>query len=344
MEGKIDMAATIKDLSKATGLSVGTISRFLNGYKVKSKNEELITKAVDELDFKINGYARFLKTNNSRIIGIVIPSMVLTFSAHIVNVLEKSFSKYGYSVMITIIDGSDETNNAKLKNLELYNLRGIAVIPPADNTSLFEWLKNYSNKIPIIVLDRVFKDFNECMYVIVDNEVASSKVVTHLIEKGHKRIGFISGDAGGFTSVERKRGYISALKNNDILLDENLIIDSDFSQKGGYNGTKELMALPKRPSALFITNYDMTVGAIQYLKERKYKVGKDVSIFGFDMDEINVLLDTQLSMVIQPIDEMADYTANKLISAIEQDQLIEKNTKVFKCNLTYGDSVITFKS
>lgn len=334
------MAATIKDISKVTGLSVGTISRFLNGYKVKSKNEELITKAVDELDFKINGYARFLKTNNSRIIGIIIPSLVLTFSAKIVSVLEKIFSKYGYSVMITIIDGSDKMNNEKLKNLELYNLRGVVVIPPADNAGVLEWLKNSSKRLPIIVLDRVLNKFNECLYVIVDNEVASIKAVTHLIEKGHERIGFISGDVDGFTSKERKQGYIYALKKNRIPFDEALVINSDYSQEGGYNGTKALMALPEQPSALFITNYDMTIGALEYLKEIKYKIGKDISIFGFDMDGINVILETQLSMVIQPIDEMAEYTAEKLISAIEHDQLTEKTIQVFECEITYGDSVV----
>ena len=334
------MTATIKDIAKKTGLSVGTISRYLNGYKLKKKNEELVSNAIKELDFKVNGYARFLKTNSSKIIGIVIPSIGLTFSAEIVNIIESKLAEHGYSVMITTINNSKQHNMDKLNNLELYNLIGVVVIPPADNIGLTNWLKNLSENIPVVVLDRLLDEYDRCTYVIVDNEKAVKHAVKHLIKNKHERIGFISGDAKGYTSVERKKGYYHSLNNFDIEVDEKLIVNSNYSKEGGYIATKKLMQLDKKPTAIFITNYDMTIGALKYLKEINCKVGKDLSVIGFDMDDLNLILDIELSMVVQPINDIANYAADVIIKAIENKISVKDNVKTFKCVFSSRESVI----
>lgn len=331
------IAATIKDVAKLSGLSVGTVSRYLNGFKLKEANEEKISKAIEELNFVVNANARFLKTNKSEVIGVIIPSIQLTFASEIVNVLEKVFSEHGYSMMITIIPDSSEKSSDKLMKLMMYQPEGLIVVPPAENKGLTDWLKEVTENIPTIVIDRILPGFTKTHYVIVNNEPSARKAVRHFIQKGHQKIGLITGDKEGYTTVKRTEGYINELIEHKISYKK--IAYSDNTEPGGYESTARLMNSKDQPTAIFTTNYDMTLGALRYFKDHQLAVGEDISIIGFDLDEINNVYPKEISLVLQPIHDMAEYAAKKLIeSLVSNIQLSGKN--IFDCTYIKGETVV----
>lgn len=334
------MRATIKDIAKKTGLSVGTVSRYLNGYKLKKNNEVKISNAIEELNFRVNGYARFLKTKRSKMIGLIIPSVQLTFASEIVHVLEKKFSKHGYSMMITIIPDSSQNSLDKLTALEIYSPEGLIVIPPADNKGLIGWLINIGKVIPTIVLDRILPGFKNTEYILIDNKVASKNAVQYLVNNGHEKIGVITGDKRGFTTEERIKGYFEVIEANNFTYSNN--ISSDYTREGGYKAVSELMNSHEKPTAIFTTNYDMTLGALHFFNDNYIKVGEDISLIGFDLDAINGIFPKKIAMVLQPINEMARYTANKLINTITYQDTLEGQT-IFECEYISGETVRDLK-
>lgn len=335
----IKIASTIKDVAKLSGLSVGTVSRYLNGFKLKEANEEKIAKAIKELNFVVNANARFLKTNKSEVIGVIIPSIQLTFASEIVNVLEKVFSEHGYSMMITILPDSSQKSSEKLMKLMRYKPEGLIVIPPADNKGLTNWLKEVAENIPTIVIDRILPGFTQTHYVIVNNEPSARKAVRHFIQQGHQKIGLITGDAEGYTTEKRTEGYINELQEHKIPY--NKISYSDNTEPGGYESTAKLMSSNNRPTAIFTTNYDMTLGALRYFKDHEMIVGEDISIIGFDLDEINNVYPKKITLVLQPIEDMAEYAAKKLIESLaSSSQLKLTGRTIFDCTYIKGETVV----
>lgn len=332
------MVATIKDISEKTGLSLGTISNYLNGKNIREKNKIIIEKAIDELGYSVNMSARSLKTNQTKLIGLVIPSTDLTFFAKLVSIVERILSKKGYMVMITVIGHSPITDYQKLCNLESRNVDAMIIIPSAKNEALEKWLKNLKKPIPIIVLDRMIEDYKKAKYVLVNNEVASKMAVEYLIHKNHRSISIIGGDEGGYTTVERLKGYRKALEENNIEVNPEYIIYGDFTKRGGYLACEEIFRLNHLPTAIFVTNYDMTLGVIEYLNERNIKIGQDISLIGFDLDEITKIISPSITMIIQPIKEIAEYTAYRLLDFLKHDYF-EKAPMNFTCRLKEGGSV-----
>lgn len=336
----IDMSATIKDIAKVTGLSVGTVSKYLNGIKVRPENEKLIEQAVKDLDYKKNYLATSLKTKKTKSIGVIIPSIELTFSGKIVSILENILSLNGYTVIITIVKGSSKIDSQKLKNLERRLLDALIIIPPGDNELLRNWIDEQRDSTPIIILDRVLENDKESIvsYAIVDNKDVSKEAVNIFIENGHKDIAFFGGDKDGYTTRERLRGYKEALQGSKIQIKDELIFFSDFTRAGGYETCKKVFQLPNLPTALFVTNYDMTTGVIEYLNENNIKIGRDISLIGFDLDEMSGLIKPEITMVIQPLEEIGGYAANKILEALKvksHDFII----KEFNCSIKEGNSV-----
>ncbi|WP_409276344.1 LacI family DNA-binding transcriptional regulator [Neobacillus sp. SCS-31] len=329
---------TIKDISEKTGLSLGTISNFLNGKNVREKNKYLIETAIEELGYNVNMSARSLKTKQSKLIGLVIPSSGLTFSAKLVSVVEEILSKKGFMVMITVIGHSPFLDYQKLINLQSRNADAMIIIPSTNNEALENWLKSLRSSIPIIILDRIIEDYNKAKYVLVNNESASKMAVDYLIHKKHKLISIIGGDMDGYTTIERMKGYKTSLEENHIEINPEYIVYSDFTRRGGYLACKKIFQLKNLPSAIFVTNYDMTLGVIEYLNEHNIKIGKDVSLIGFDLDDLTKIVNPSITMIIQPIREMAEYTAYRLLDFLKRETY-EKTPMIFTCTLKEGGSV-----
>lgn len=335
------MSSTIKDVAKKSGLSLGTVSRYLNGYQIKEKNRILIEQAIEELDFKVNPFARGLRTNESKIIGFIIPSMSLTFTSRMIETIERYLSFHGYGMIICTVLGESHIDKDKLRLLLHQRLDGIIIMPSAKNEILQEWILREGLTCPIIILDRILPALKHYPHITVDNAHATYEATVELIKRGHRNIALIAGDKYGYTSDEREKGFIRALTNYNISVEKEYIYYGDFLRESGYEGGQKLLNLANKPTAIIVTSYDMTLGFVEYCNIHKIQIGKEISVIGFDLSEISDVVVPSLSMVVQPIEEMGLYAAKSLIDKIVENITIQ--SKEFNCNLLLKESIREIK-
>ena len=308
--------STIKDVARVTGLSIATISKYINGGNVLAENRILIQGAIDKLDYKRNEMASGLKTNKTMTIGILIPSLENIFFTTIVSIIEDQLLEEGYGTIICDFREDEDLEQKKLEFLVNKNVDGIIMVSYGADKGYIEALTK--KKIPIILLDRMIKGL-ECDCVLADNLNASYQAVEALINKKHKRIGIICGPNGTYTAEERRKGYIRVHEDYDIVLDEALMVASDYTVEGGYKALKDFWLMEERPSAVMVTNYEMTIGAIMAINDLNIKVPEDLSIIGFDNIQMSKVIRPPLSIVEQPMKEIGRTAGQLLIKRLKGD-------------------------
>ncbi len=317
------MAATIKDVAKLAGVGVATISSYINGGNVRDYNRVKIENAIRELNYEANEIARGLKTNKSKTIGIIIPELDSNFYAEICMKIEDILRPLGYAIIITDSRSNKEREDEAIDFLQKKRVDGLIIVPSSkDSTKIKEFV---ALGYPVVLLDRLLADIDGCACVIIDNMHAAGVATKRLIDAGHKEIGIIIGPEEIYTSSERKKGYRKALEDNNILYKEELVIHGDYTISGGMSATTKLIEQNKDITAVVLTNYDMTIGAIIALNELGIKVPNDLSIIGFDSIDFAKALTPNLEIVVQPLDEIAKNAAEALLLRLNQKK---KNGKV----------------
>lgn len=310
------MATTIKDVAKYTGLSISTISKYLNGGNVLEPNKELIEKAIQELDFKVNEMARGLKTSRSMTVGVLIPSLENIFFTSIVSHIESILLQEGYSTILCGYKESPELEEKKLRFLLDKMVDGIVMMPLFDNDDLVKMV--IAKGIPIVLIDRLINNIS-CDVVLVDNLNASYNAVEQLIVNGHRRIGIIVGPKNIYTAQERLKGYIRVHEDYRFEIDSCLIKYGDYKIQSGYDLLQELMRLDPPPTAIYVTNYEMTVGSIIAINENNIKIPEDLSLIGFDNLDLARIIRPPLSIVVQPVKQIGETAARVLLKRLRND-------------------------
>lgn len=308
--------ATIKDVAEYAGVSIATVSKYLNGGNVLDKNEELIEQAIEALDYKVNMMARGLKTNKTMTVGILIPSFVNIFFTTIVSSIENKLLQNGYSTIICDYREDEELEKKKLEFLLHKNVDGIIMVPYGE---ISEQIRNISNReIPVVLLDRNIKNI-ECDVVLTDNINGSYDAVEQLIKRGHKRIGIICGPESIYTSQERLKGYRRVHEDYGILIDNSLIKHGDYQTESGYEKFIELLNIVNPPTAVFVTNYEMTLGAIMAINEKNIDIPIELSLIGYDNIQMAKIVRPPLSIVIQPMKEIGETAAEIILKRLKGD-------------------------
>lgn len=313
------MASTMKDIAKRTGLGLATISKYLNGGQVRPNNKKLIDDAVRELHFVPNEFARGLKTSQSRTIGVVIPELGNAFITSIITGMEDMLRKQNYAVIVC--DCRSDVRREREAISFLINKRVDGLINMPTDTSGVHLLPALEAQIPIVLVDRMLKPLaGKVSAVIVDNVDAAEKATRHLLNAGHTSIALILGNESIYTTQKRREGYQNALKEYDITPREELIVYSDYTMEGGYIAMKKLLGLTQRPTAAFITNYEMTLGAMIALNETQINIPDDMSFIGFDKLDLFGAIFPNLTLVKQPQNAISECVARQLLSLLSDEK------------------------
>lgn len=316
------MAATIKDIAKKTGLGLATISSYLNGGNVREQNRIKIEEAIEELHYEVNEVARGLKTNRTKIIGIIIPELNNIFCAEIITEVEDNLRNHGYATMVC--DCRTDVNREKeaVEFLLKRRVDGVIVMPSGSTGKHFEKLTNAG--IPVVLLDRMLEDITyDC--VLVDNCKGAKDAVRQLAEAGHREIGIITGPNDIYTAKERARGYEEALEELGIPRKDSLIYYGDYTIKGGTKGLKALVEDNPKMTAVFVANYELTMGVVIEANELNLKIPEQLSVVGFDNVEFARACVPKLSIVSQPTADMAKHVSELLLARLENRIKNEEN-------------------
>ena len=323
--------ANIKDVAKKAGVAVSTVSKYINGGSVRSYNEKAIRKAIEELGFKINDVARTLKTNKAMTVGILIPNLESSFFTLMAALMEDRLHEYGYNVILCDYRNDSSMETEKLDFLISKRVDGLIVVPQG-NLSNYNTLK--TQDIPTLAVDRPVEGMN---WVVTDSYSGAKKAVGYLIEKGHKKIAAICGPEHVYTATERLRGYKDALLEAGI--DFEIIKKGNYTLAGGYSCMKEILALTQRPSATFVINHEMTMGAVIALNEAGVRIPEGMSVIGFDDMEMTKTINPPLTVVVQPVEQISKIAADTLLELMDGEKVRSDTNIKLDTDLLMRESV-----
>jgi DNA-binding LacI/PurR family transcriptional regulator len=328
--------ATIKDVARMAGVSMSTVSKYMNGGTVRPENIAPIRDAIAALDYRVNPFARGLKAQRNRSVGILLPDLSTPFFGSIIGAMAKTFREYGYHSIISCYDSDHGLERDNLRFLLHNGIDGLIYIPNDLTAEEYQEITG-NGSIPVVQVDRVIQGVHSDT-VLVDNAQASYNAVLSLIQKGHQRIALITGPKSVLTAKERQVGYLKALSDNGIHYDDGLFISGKNDFATGYRGCEELLKLPTLPTAVFTTNYNITLGFITAARERGIQIPEQMDVFGFDCVDICTMLKPPIPVVCQPEQEIGHTAAAYLIERM-QGLTDKTRTTRLECYTASGKNV-----
>lgn len=333
------MAATIKDIREETGLSLATISKYLNGGKVLEKNAQLIRDAVEKLHYQPNEMARSLVTKRSRTVGIVCYSVASLYTGNMLKYMGSYLRSKGYGVMICDSDNDAGLQDENIRFMISKKVDGIIIIPVSPDAHCLQIVEEA--QIPMVILDR---DLNGCGHdaVLLKNYEGAMKLMEYLFSAGHRKIALVSSEIHT-NHMDRNQAYLDILHREGIPVRKEYIRLGPHSMEMGYCAMKTLLRLEDRPTAVFSTGYEYNLGIIMALNEDRVKYPEEISVAGFDDLIIPSILNPQMTVMQQPMEEMGKAAAALLLKKIKGEESAQPVRILFDAILLKGNSVKKLK-
>lgn len=328
---------TIYDIAVKLNLATSTVSRALNNNpSISKKTIEKIKKAAKEMGYRPNTLAASLRGNKTKTIGVLISKIDRPFLSSLISGIEVTAQESGYTVIIAQSHDSYEDEVKLAKTLYSSRVSGV-ICSLAMDTKDTSHFNNFIEKgVPLVFVDRVPRDFNT-FRVMIDNYSVGYKATKHLIEQGCKRIAHFTGSQTRYIYSERKRGYIDALKDSNLTIDESLICYFDnLSYIEGENATKKLLLAKNPPDGIFATNDTSAVAAIKAAKKLGVRIPEDLAIIGFNNDPISSIIDPELSTGSHPAIKMGEICANKILEHLDEP----KNKDIMEITILNTELII----
>ncbi|MGB9682651.1 MAG: LacI family DNA-binding transcriptional regulator [bacterium] len=329
---------TIYDVAERAGVSAMTVSRVINGKRdVKPSTREKVMKAIEELGYVPNSFARSFVLQKTSSIGLVISDITNPFFTTLARGVEDTAMKNQFNVILCNTDEDPEKEQIYLEVLLRKRIDGIILASASGKRGP---LKNILMRdVPLVLIDRKIEHLDSVDVVRGDSELGSYLLTRHLVSLGHKRIGVIVGSRHISTALERVEGYKRALKESGIPIEEDLIRFGRYSKEDGYKLAKALLTMEKPPTAIFGGNNFIAIGAIKAIRELGLRVPEDVGLVSFDDIESLSEVYPFFTVVTQPAYSMGVIATELLIRRIEgRDKVKEKREVVLQPELIIGES------
>ncbi len=307
----------LQDVARAAGVSPATASRALHRPDlVALRTRERVEQAALELGYRPNVLARGLRTRGSRTIGLIVTDILNPFHATLAKGVQDAAEAQGYTVLMFNSDEQPDKERRALETLHGHLPMGLIVVPTArtrENLSVVAGL-------PTVELDRA-SGLDGAHTVMVDNVSGAREAVAHLLGLGHRHVGMIVGNLDISTARERLQGYREALEAAGLPYDDGLVLPGDHREQGGRLAALRLLSGRERPTALFVGNNEMTVGAVLAARELGLEIPGDLSLVGFDDSRWAQTMSPALSVVSQPTYDLGQLACQHLLSLIAGQSL-----------------------
>ncbi|MFK4871020.1 LacI family DNA-binding transcriptional regulator [Novosphingobium sp. ZW T3_23] len=309
---------TLHDVAVRAGVSAMTASRALNGKpRVSAETREAVARAVAELGYVPNTSARMLAGRSVRRIALLHGGA--TTSAYLGELLLGALNEApARNIHLTVEQCPDRASTEELvAQIVEAHVAGVILPPPlCDRPELLAGLAGAGIAIVAVAPDQ---ETANVASVSTDDRGAAYEMTHHLIELGHRRIALIEGTSRHRSSTRRRHGYIDALRDNGIAVDEDLIVAGDFSYRSGLVAAEKLLAQAERPTAIFACNDDMAAAAVTIAHQQKISVPGELSICGFDDTPLADAIWPRLTTIRQPIKEMSEKAMEMLCAHLWPD-------------------------
>lgn len=312
------MSVTVIDVAKKAGVSVGTVSRYLNGYKLREANRKVIESAIQELGFRKSMLGTALRKQRSMTVGVIIGSLTDIYATSIVKALEAELWRRKYGIILCDCEADTQKQRQKLTFLKERQVDGLVLFPFGWEGCVPEFRALKDEGTPLVLVDGEMPGLT-LDRVSVDNKNASFRATEKFIHLGHTDIAIITGQENESNARERLRGYTDALQTYGLPLRPEWIKHGDYTYGSGYRAALELLRRRARPSALFVANYGMTIGAMMAVNELNVNIPEDLSFIGFDHFEMFDIIKPPLTVIEQPTDKLGKAAAQLLLKRLAGD-------------------------
>jgi len=323
---------TIIDIAEKLGISPSTVSRALSDHPdIRRETKERVRKIAGELQYSPNPIAQSLKSSRTTTIGVIVPEIKHDFFSSAISGIEEIAYQSGYTIIVCQSNESYEREVVNTNALMHHRVAGV-IVSISQNTKCGDHFQDLlRRKIPLVFFDRVCDDV-AASKVVIDDYRSAFDAVTHLVQRGYKRIAHFAGPKELGICKKRWNGYVDALKQSRLELQTRLVRYGGLHEQDGYNSMDSLLKEDMIPDAIFAVNDPVAIGAFQRIKEAGLRIPDDIAIVGFSNNKITSLVDPQITTVDQPSFEMGRKAAEILISTIE-DKTIEPKTLVLDAKL-----------
>ncbi|WP_018348285.1 LacI family DNA-binding transcriptional regulator [Longispora albida] len=314
---------TIRDVAKAAGVSVATVSRTLAGdYPVAAATRARIQRAVRDLDYVVNAHARALSGTTSKIVAIVVHDTTSPFFAHIASGVEQQATEAGRLCLVCTTHGDPDRELEIVKLMREQHADAVILVGGVfESEEYLERMSRYAHglaeagsKLVLCGRPSLGRDI-PAITVEYDNTGGAFAATAHLLSHGHRRIAMLGGFAGLTTSEQRIQGYSDALTAYRVPVDPALVSHGELVRASGYERTSELLRQGTEFTAIFAGNDHVAAGALAALREAGKRVPEDVSVIGFDDTPFSEDLNPPLTTVHLPHQELGRTSVRMALQA-----------------------------
>jgi LacI family transcriptional regulator len=309
-------ARTLKDLARLAGVHPSTVARVLNGdpqQRVRQEVRDRIITLARTHGYQPNGLARALRLRRSQVIGTMIPDISNPFFAAMFRGIEDTLARQDFSVILANTDDDPERELRSMNVLRERQVDGLILATARRHDSAIAGLE--ADGYPFVLVNR-HTDPMGANVVVPDDYHGAASAVDHLVALGHRRIAHIAGSSEISTGYNRRRGYFDALARHGLPADPTLVVTGTYRETGGREAMLALLALPQRPTAVFVVNDLAAIGAVGAVCEAGLAVPGDVSIVGFNDLSVVARMTPRLTTLHVPLHAMGVAAATRILALL----------------------------
>ncbi|MFS0654544.1 catabolite control protein A [Bacillus sp. 179-C3.3 HS] len=311
---------TIYDVAREANVSMATVSRVVNGNpNVKPTTRKKVLEAIDRLGYRPNAVARGLASKKTTTVGVIIPDISSIFYSELARGIEDIATMYKYNIILSNSDQNTDKELHLLNTMLGKQVDGIVFMGGNITDVLVEEFKR--SPVPIVLAASV-EEQGQTPSVNINYEQAIHDSVQFLVEKGHKRVAFVSGPMSEpINSVRKLTGYKRALEEAGIAFDESLVAEGDYSYDSGVEAVAHLLEQSNKPTAVIASTDEMALGVIHGAQDRGVSIPEDLEVIGFDNTRLSLMVRPQLTTVVQPTYDIGAVAMRLLTKLMNKEQV-----------------------
>jgi LacI family transcriptional regulator, sucrose operon repressor len=305
---------TIKEIAEMAGVSRTTVSRVLNnsGY-VSEDARKRVEQVIEETSYVPSEHAKSLRTKKTKVIGVILPTIQTETPSRIVTGIGKELAKSGYQILLANTNLDKEKEFEYLDLLKMRQVDGIILIATNTEAKLMEKIKEVN--IPVVIVGQEVKDI---MYVTYDDYHAAYDLTSFFVDKGHSKIAFIGVDeTDRSVGYLRKKGYLDAMKVNDLAVDAAWLQTGIFDIDSGREAMMKILeTASESPTAIIAVTDRLAIGAMSYLKEKGIRIPDEIALAGFGASEMGKYMEPPLTTIDYQNEKAGEQAAKQLLAKL----------------------------
>lgn len=317
------MSVTIYDVAREANVSMATVSRVVNGNpNVKPTTRKKVLATIEQLGYRPNAVARGLASKKTTTVGVIIPDISSMFISELARGIEDIATMYKYNV---ILSNSDQNREKELQLINtMYEKQVDGILFMGGNIHQ-DHVDNFSSSSVPVVIAATHDDTNTIPSVNIDYKGAAFEVTELLIKKGHKHPAFVYGQEDiKKRNALKYEGYMQAIKEYDVDIHDEYIVNTGYSYEAGMAGAEKLLALKERPTAIFAASDEMAIGVIHGIQDAGLSVPEDIEVIGFNNTRLSTMVRPTLTTIVQPTYDIGAVSMRLLTKFMNKEEVDEK--------------------